>query len=136
MIVDCRWDDLVDNCNSEEIQRLTCFAQMPNVVDVENICVHVKSQIADMLAAVEKSANSANMLQLEKMLNSSYSLFLVTKHNGSSPQSPSPTNNAPVSQDLFRWRENMTEWEMFILSNHLERRKEDIMEKYRELSKQ
>jgi hypothetical protein len=37
---------------------------------------------------------------------------------------------------LFRWRENMTEWEMFILSNHLERRKEDIMEKYRELSKQ
>jgi hypothetical protein len=139
---DCDFvDDLVDNCNSEEIQRLTCFAQMPNVADVENIRARVKSRIADMLAAVEKSANPANMLQLEKSLNSSYSLFLATEEDGSSPQSLSPTNNAPVNKNMetqprfvsTKRKRDRVRNVRFVKPSREE--KEDIMEKYRELSK-
>lgn len=93
-------DDPVGNYNNEEIQLLTGFAQMPNVVDVESIRARVKSRIADMLAAVEKSGNPANMLQLEKALNSSYTLFLATEEDDSSPQSLSPTNNAPANKNM------------------------------------
>ena len=83
-----------DKYNNEEFERLTGFAEMPNVSDVGTICEWVKGRVSDILAAVKKSTNSANLLQLEKSLSSAYSLFLATEDNGSSPKSLSPTSNA------------------------------------------
>ena len=134
-------DDPAYNYNNDEIQRLKGFAQMPNVVDVECIRARVKGRMTDMLAAVEKSANPANMLQLEKTLNSAYSLFLATEEDGSLPQSLSPTNNAPANKNMetqprfvsTKRKRDRVRNVRFVKPSREE--KEDIMEKYRELSK-
>ena len=63
-----------DKYNNKEIERLTGFAEMRNVSDVRSIREQVKGRVSDILAAVEKSTNSANLLQLEKSLSSAYSL--------------------------------------------------------------
>ena len=91
-------NDLADDYNNEEIQRLTGFAQTPNVADVESIRERVKSRLSDTVAAVEKSINSANLLLLEKSLNSSYSLFLTAEEKDFSPKPLIPTSNAPSNK--------------------------------------
>jgi hypothetical protein len=61
--------------------------------------------------SVENSTNSANLLQLEKSLNSAYSLFSnTTEENGSTTTNNAPSNKLRRNnQGLFRQRESMTE---------------------------
>ena len=63
--------------------------------------------------SVENSTNSANLLQLEKFLNSAYSFFSnTTEKNGSTTTNNAPSNKLRRNnQGLFRQRESMTECE-------------------------
>ena len=65
--------------------------------------------------SVENSTNSANLLQLEKSLNSAYSFFSYYRRERFFTQVSTTINNAPSNklqrnnQGLFRQRESMTE---------------------------
>ena len=130
-----------DKYNDEEIERLTGFAEMPNVSDVGSIRERVKGRVSDILVAVEKSTNSANLLQLEKSLSSAYSLFLATEENGSSPKSLSPTSNAPSNKIMEKQprffstkrKHDRVRNVRFVKPSREE--KEDIMENYKQKRK-
>ena len=122
-------------------QREWLFAQMPNVADVGSIREQVQGRVSDLLAAVERSINSANLLQLEKSLNSAYSLFLATEENGTTPKSLSPTTNAPSNKIMEKQprffstkrKHNRVRSVRFVRPSRQE--KEDIMENYKEKRK-
>ena len=130
-----------DNYNNDEIECLTGFAQMPNIADVGSICERVQGRVSDLIAAVERSINSADLLQLEKSLNSAHSLFLATEENGTAPKSLSPPTNAPSNKIMEKQprffstkrKHNRVRSVRFVRPSRQE--KEDIMENYKEKRK-
>ena len=84
----------------EEVQRLKCFAQTPNQVDVVNIRNRVTRRIADLLNLASQSNNPSNLTQLEKQINSAYSLFLCVEEKSLAPQKIKMSDNAPANKNM------------------------------------
>lgn len=123
-----------ENYDQEEVERLTRFAQIPNQVDVTR-------RLSDLQSLVSQSINTNNLTQLEKQINSAYSLFLTVEEETLPPKSIIMTDNAPANKNMekqlrfFSTKRKHNREKRVRLTKPTRDEKEQLMSDYRKKSK-